>query len=96
MGRTEKPEREGFHATNKVFVNATNTVSLDPVTKRKVTICNLFANHQLPISDIGRVLDETYERVVNVLIEQGLILERRRSPRRSVQAERSRSVSGRI
>jgi hypothetical protein len=33
----------------------------DKITKRQMTICNLFANHELSIPDIVRVLDETYD-----------------------------------
>jgi hypothetical protein len=65
---------------------------LDPVTKLNVTICNLFANHELPILDIMRVLDEEYRHVVRVLIEQGLVFERRRSSRAAAQAEPERSL----
>ena len=39
----ERPEREGFLVTNKVFTNPSS--ALDPTTKRQLTICNLFANH---------------------------------------------------
>jgi len=60
---------------------------LDSVTERKITICNLFANDGLPVRDIARVLDEKYGRVVAVLIEQGLIRERRRNPSKGVQLE---------
>ena len=85
-------ERNGFRVTQKVFTNPSNAASLDPVTKRKVTICNLFANHRLPIADIVRVLDEEYKHVVTVLIEQGLVYDRRGRPRGPAQAEPVRSL----
>jgi hypothetical protein len=88
MAHSINSERDGFQLTHKVFVPPDNTSLLDPMAKRKVTICNLFANHRLSISDIVRVLDESYEKVVAALIEQGLIQERRQSPRPS--APRSR------
>ena len=94
MAQPEYLERDGFHKTKRVFTSPLNATLLDPVTKRKVTICNLFANHELPILDIVRVLDEEYRHVVNVLIEEGLVFERRRSHRGAAQAEPGRSVFG--
>jgi hypothetical protein len=87
----EHLERDGFQVTNKVFTNPSS--ALDPITKRQVTICNLFANHDLSIADIVRVLDETYRHVVNVLIKQGYILERRKHPREPASVERSGQAS---
>ena len=86
----EHPEREGFQVTNKVFTHPRSV--LDPITKRQVTICNLFANHDLSISDIVRVLDETYGHVVSVLIKQGYIHERRKHSREAATVERSSHV----
>ena len=83
----EHPKREGFEVTNKVFTHPSSV--LDPITKRQVTICNLFANHELSISDIVRVLDETYGHVVSVLIKQGYIHERRKHSREPASVERS-------
>jgi len=40
-------ERDGFQVTQKVFVTPEGTASLDSITKRSITICNLFANHEL-------------------------------------------------
>ena len=79
-------ENEGFLLTEKAkaFSPPSNTASLDPATKRRVTICNLFANYKLPIHDIVRILDESYGTVVTVLIEEGLVLDRRRVPRSSL------------
>ena len=54
-----------------------NISQLDPQSKRKATICNLFVNHQLAIADVIRVLDESYSHAINVLIEQGVIQDRR-------------------
>lgn len=90
MEQTDYGERDGFQVTNKVFTHPSDTIG--QITKRHVTICNLFANHELSIADIVRVLDETHAQVVNVLIEQGYIQERRQCPRKSVQVFRGRSV----
>ena len=87
MVQPEHPEREGFQVTNKVFTSP--SPALDPSTKRQVTICNLFANHQMSITDIVRVLDETYGNVVTVLIKHEYIHERRKKPRERAKAERN-------
>ena len=82
------PERDGFQLTSKSFVLPSDTSRLDPALKRKTTICNLFANHRLPIRDIMRVLDEPYATVVGTLIEFGLIYERRQNRQEPVKIER--------
>ena len=90
IAQLEHPEREGFQMTNKVFTNPSS--ALVPITKRQVTICNLFANHDLSITDIVRVLDETYAHVVSVLIKHGYIHERRKHSREAAKVERSGPV----
>lgn len=87
------PVRDGFQLTSKSFVLPSDTSRLNPVLKRKTTICNLFANHHLPIRDIMRVLDETYANVVGTLIEFGLVYERRhnRQDQEPVKIERRHS-----
>ena len=87
MALPEPLERNGFRVTRKGFTSPQNAASLDPVTKRRITICNLFVNHRLPIADIVRVLDENYKHIVGVLIEQGFVHERRQNSRESAQAE---------
>lgn len=87
MAQPEHPEREDFQLTNKVFTNP--SYPIDQSTKREITICNLFANHELSLSDIVRVLDETYGHVVSVLIKQGYIHERRKHSREPARAARS-------
>ena len=91
MALPKNLERDGFQITKKAFTVPLNIASLDPVTKRKMTICNLFANHELSMRDIVRVLDEKYDHVVSVLIEHGLICGRRTNPR-TVEIERRRSL----
>lgn len=81
-------ERDGFQLTSKTFVVPSDTSRLDPSLKRKTTICNLFANHRLPIRDISRILDETNANVVGTLIECGLVYERRSNRQEPVKIER--------
>ena len=92
MAQPEPLEQNGFRVTTKVFTNPRNATSLDPVTKRKITICNLVVNHRGSLADIVRVLDENYKHVASVLIEQGFIHERRRSARENAQAEPTHSM----
>jgi hypothetical protein len=54
-----------------------DAVNFDPQRKRAVTICNLFVNHHICISDVARVLDEDRRNVVRVLLKQGIIRDRR-------------------
>ena len=87
MALSESLERDGFQVRKKVFINPLNTKLFDSVTERKITICNLFANDGVPVGDIVRVLNEKYDHVVKVLIEQGLIRERRKQSSKPGQVE---------
>jgi hypothetical protein len=69
--------RDGFQVPKLKI--AIETINLDPETKRKVTVCNLFINHQLAVRDIVRVLDEDYRHVVRVLLNSGIVGERRQN-----------------
>jgi hypothetical protein len=70
---------DGFEKTNKKFELPGNLVELDSSSKRRMTICNLFANQQLSIFEIVKLLDSSLHQVVPALIENGLIKERRRN-----------------
>jgi hypothetical protein len=59
-----------------------------PEEKRKLTICNLFANQNLSVTEIRHVLDEPYGSVIEALIEHKLVHERRKNPRQLVKGER--------
>lgn len=72
---------EGFEKTNRKFELPADLDKLDSVTKRQMTICNLFANQNLSIRDIVHVLDSSLHQVIPTLIENGLIKERRRDRR---------------
>ena len=53
------------------------SIDLEPRRKRTLTICNLFVNHQMSISNIERLLDEEHGRVIQALIESGILYDRR-------------------
>jgi|WetSurMetagenome_2_1015567.scaffolds.fasta_scaffold202113_2 hypothetical protein len=54
-----------------------NFYSLDPLGKRKMTICNLFANHQKSIPEIIELLGCSRKLVVDTLVENKLVKDRR-------------------
>ena len=72
---------EGFERTQKKFELPGKFTLLDLHLKRKLTICNLFANQNQSIKNIARVLEVNVGDVVSVLIEDGFIKERRRTPK---------------
>jgi hypothetical protein len=84
---------EGFKKTNQKFDLPENLMQLDPATKRKFTICNLFANQNLSIKDICVVLDASKHQVVDTLIEQKLIKERRKERKKQVKKRGSLSIT---
>ena len=54
---------------------------LDPLAKRKVTICNLFANHEKTVMEISSLLEASRKLVIDTLIENKLLKDRRQSER---------------
>ena len=88
-------KREGFEVAIEKLGCIVDTIELPLELKRPVTIRNLFTEHQLPIKDIMRVLDESYENVVVSLISQHAVQDRRRHLARPFQGvERRRKLSG--
>src|SRR5437870_195537 len=94
MNQSRSGTRDGFQLMRDRFTLPKDTSALDPTTKRAVTICNLFLNHQLSLGDIVRLLDEDNGRVVLALLEQGIIQDRRSKPRGAPDGkERRRSIA---
>ncbi len=77
MRHSLSQDREGFHVLVEEFALPTDNSNLDPQSKRTVTICNLYINHQYNISDVVRVLDEDPRHVIHVLLKKGIIKDRR-------------------
>ena len=69
--------RDGFRVLRDRYSAPPDSTQLGAETKRRITICNLFLNYKLSINDIVKTLDETYKHAVSVLIEQGILQERR-------------------
>ena len=74
--------------TGQPFVMPEDTSQLPPEEKRKLTICNLFANQNLSVTEIRRLLDEPYSSVIEALIQHKLVYDRRKNPPRLVKGER--------
>ena len=77
MNQSISLDRDGFYILVNEFSLPDNTSNLDLQTKTTVTICNLFVNHEYGISDIARSLNEHRRDVIHVLLEQGIIRDRR-------------------
>ena len=73
--------REGFRVLRERYSTPADSAQLAPEVKRKIAICHLFLNYKLSIHQLAKTLDETYQRAVNILIEQGIIQERRSQSR---------------
>jgi hypothetical protein len=69
--------RDGFHVLRDRYSPPADSVQLAPEAKRKISICHLFLNYKLSINDVAKTLDESYKHTVSILIEQGIIQERR-------------------
>ena len=77
MAQTSPLFREDFQLKERNFALPEYSIELDPRRKRALTICNLFVNHNLSISNIQRVLDEDAGKIVQALIEGGILYDRR-------------------
>ena len=72
---------DGFHRTNRQYVRPQDTVALSAPQKRTTTVCQLFAKQHKSIDEITKLLDTTRGVVISALIEEGIILDGRRSER---------------
>jgi hypothetical protein len=74
--------------TRQPFVMPEDASQLPPEDKRKLTICNLFANQKLSVAEIRHLLDEPYSSVIEALIQHKLVHDRRKNPPQLVKGER--------
>ena len=81
--------RDGFLVSQKPFILPPDSATLDPATKRALTICNLFANHLLRIDDIASVLEEDRRAIIQTLIHRNVIYDRRHHQGRSTAPRRN-------
>ena len=80
--------KKALKLTGQPFLMPEDTSQLPPEDKRKLTICNLFANQKLSVSEIRRLLDEPYSSVIEALIQHKLVHDRRKNPPEFVKGER--------
>ena len=71
--------RDPLKRTNVPYVFPEDCSELQPEARLKATICDLFCNQRHPIEDIAWDYGITTNRVVSVLIEEGLIKDQRRN-----------------
>lgn len=77
-------KRDDFKPTGKSYSLPADVSSLEPQVKRRVAICSLFANQNVPMRDIARILGVEFGEVVKTLIAEELIQERRQNPQRPI------------
>jgi hypothetical protein len=73
-------DREGFSILASQFELPTDSASLDRESKRALTICNLFINHQLGVSQIAQLLEDDLSKVIQALVQKKIIRDRRKKP----------------
>jgi hypothetical protein len=74
--------------TRRPFVMPEDASERPSEEKRTLTICNLFANQNLSVTEIRHLLDEPYSSVIEALIQHKLVHERRKNPSQFVKGER--------
>jgi hypothetical protein len=78
MANAKYTVRDGFQVCQEVFFLPSNPSELDFQTQQTLNICNLFVNEKFSISDIIRLADEDYRTIVQTLLKQQVILDRRK------------------
>ena len=91
--KLDSEARDGFLVSQKPFSLPPDSATLDPATKRALTICNLFANHLLPIDDIATVLEEDRRAIIQTLIHRNIIYDRRHHGRSTAPRRNERQGS---
>ena len=69
--------KDPLQTTKKAFELPEDFQELDPIAKRKLTICNLFANHSQSVEQIAEYYHVPKNQVVTILIEEGFIKDQR-------------------
>ena len=74
--------------TRQPFIMPEDASQWPPEQKRALTICNLFANQNLSVTEIQHLLDEPYGSIIEALIQHKLVHDMRKNPPRFVKGER--------
>lgn len=70
--------RDGFRKTSKIFELPADTHTMPPDRKQRMTLCNLFANHGQSIEELAVYFEMDRNRVISVLMAEGLLENQRR------------------
>jgi hypothetical protein len=71
--------RDGFQLTTNRFELPEGILTIDPLTKRDIAICHLFLNRRLGVPTRFWLLDEDKSTIVQTLLEQGVVHDRKRN-----------------
>jgi hypothetical protein len=80
--------RDPLKRTGKRYVLPEDFAQLDPQTKARATVCNLFANHKQRIDQVARLYEMSRADVISILLAEGLIEEKRRNPNATIKGGR--------
>ena len=83
--------RDPLKRTDALYDFPEDCNELQPEARLRATICNLFGNLRQPIDDIARTYEMAPNRVVSILLEEGLIKEQRRNHADPIKGGRRRS-----
>lgn len=71
------------------FAMPEDPLMLHPAARRRVAICNLFANESKSVGEIAELLDTKTSKVISALVKEQLIPDRRQSSQPVAQDRRS-------
>ena len=86
MKQARSATRDGFRLIKDRFALPQDTSKSDLKSTHAIKICNLFLNEKLHVGDIVRLVHDNRGTVVCTLIEEGVIEERRKKPRKEPAA----------
>ena len=84
--------RDGFSIIKDRFALPRDISGLDLKRMHANKICDLFLNEKLHLSDIARLLRDDRKSVIQTLIGEGIIAERRKNRRQEPDERERRSV----
>ena len=70
--------RDSFRKTGRIFELPADSHSMSPDRKQLTTLCNLFANHGQSIEELAVYFEMDRNRVISVLLQEGLLENQRR------------------
>jgi hypothetical protein len=93
MKQTKSATRDGFQLVKDRFALPPQDISgLDRKSTHAIKICDLFLNEKLHLDDIVRLLHEDRGSVVQTLLTEGVIEERRKKLREEPAEREPRRV----